>query len=232
VRQQVVILAAGMGTRLGKPFPKPLTPLRDGRTIMAHQMANVRAVFPDAQVIVVVGFKLGTILEAHPEALFVYNPDFDVTNTSKSLLRALRASQDGGVVWLNGDVVFDPAVLERMRPHVEADRSAVAVNTAAVGEEEVKYTVDEAGLVRELSKTVTGGLGEAVGINFVAAKDKATLVRRLEEVDEADYFERAVELAIQHDGMQVVPVDISDLAAVEVDFVEDLERARALVGER
>ncbi|MFZ9922295.1 MAG: phosphocholine cytidylyltransferase family protein, partial [Candidatus Nanopelagicaceae bacterium] len=24
---QVVILAAGMGTRLGKPWPKPLTPL-------------------------------------------------------------------------------------------------------------------------------------------------------------------------------------------------------------
>ncbi|MEC7001408.1 MAG: phosphocholine cytidylyltransferase family protein, partial [Actinomycetota bacterium] len=27
---QAVILAAGMGTRLGRPFPKPLTPLSDG----------------------------------------------------------------------------------------------------------------------------------------------------------------------------------------------------------
>ena len=30
-----VILAAGMGTRLGRPWPKPLTPLADGRTISA-----------------------------------------------------------------------------------------------------------------------------------------------------------------------------------------------------
>ena len=29
----VVILAAGMGTRLGMPHPKPLTPLADGRSI-------------------------------------------------------------------------------------------------------------------------------------------------------------------------------------------------------
>ena len=28
---QAVILAAGMGTRLGKPWPKPLTPLADGQ---------------------------------------------------------------------------------------------------------------------------------------------------------------------------------------------------------
>ena len=37
-RQQVAILAAGRGTRLGTPHPKPLTPLRDGRTILGNQL--------------------------------------------------------------------------------------------------------------------------------------------------------------------------------------------------
>lgn len=225
VAQQVAILAAGMGTRLGQPFPKALTPLRDGRTIMGQQLDNVHAVFPDAQVLVVVGFKLEMILEAHPRSLYVYNEEFDVTNTSKSLLRALRATREGGLVWLNGDVVFDPRVLERLRPHIEADQSVVAVNTAAVGEEEVKYTLDAEGFVDELSKEVVGGLGESIGINFVAARDKETLVARLEEVDDGDYFERGIELAIARDGMRVRPVDISDLYAVEVDFLEDLEQA-------
>lgn len=231
MRQQVVILAAGMGTRLGQPFPKPLTPLRDGRTIMAQQLDNVSTVFDAAQVYVVVGFKLEMILEAHPRAVFVYNEEFDVTNTSKSLLRALRATGDGGVVWLNGDVVFDPSVLERLQPHIDADQSVIAVNTAAVGDEEVKYTVDDDGWVAALSKQVTGGLGESIGINFVAARDKATLVRRLEEVDAQDYFERGIELAIERDGLRVLPVDISDLYAIEVDFVEDLARANAHVAE-
>ena len=50
---QVTILAAGMGTRLGRPWPKPLTPLADGRSIMAQQMDNVRAAFGDEASLVV-----------------------------------------------------------------------------------------------------------------------------------------------------------------------------------
>jgi choline kinase len=82
---QVVILAAGMGTRLGKPWPKPLTPLSDGRSIMQQQMENVHTVFGNkARITVVVGFKLEMIMEAHPAASFVYNEEYDQTNTSKS----------------------------------------------------------------------------------------------------------------------------------------------------
>ena len=56
---QVVILAAGMGTRLGKPWPKPLTPLADGRSIMAQQLENVEKVFgQEARVTIVVGMRL------------------------------------------------------------------------------------------------------------------------------------------------------------------------------
>lgn len=223
---QVVILAAGMGTRLGRPFPKPLTELKDGRTILAQQLGNVRQAFgPDVQVLVVVGFKLEQILEAAPDVTFAYNEIYDQTNTSKSLLKALRATGDRGVLWMNGDVVFDPRVLERLKPLIETGRSFVSVNTAAVGEEEVKYTVDGEGRIDALSKTVEDALGEAVGINFVAPADKAALVARLDEVGDQDYFERGIEVAIEKDGLQVVPVDVSDLYAVEVDFAEDLERA-------
>jgi choline kinase len=140
-------------------------------------------------------------------------------------MKALRSSADGPVVWMNGDVVFEPAILERLQINIDAGQTAIAVNTAAVSDEEVKYTVDAEGLVKELSKTVVGGLGESVGINVIAAKDKAALIKRLEECDDQDYFERGIELAIEKDGLKVLPIDISDLFAVEVDFEADLERA-------
>jgi choline kinase len=223
---QVTILAAGMGTRLGRPFPKPLTPLNDGRTIMQQQLDNISEAFgADTHVQIVVGFKLDLILEAAPEAVFVYNERYDQTNTCKSLMKALRSSAEGPVVWMNGDVVFEPAILERLQINIDAGQTAIAVNTAAVSDEEVKYTVDTDGLVKELSKTVVGGLGESVGINVIAAKDKAALIKRLEECDDQDYFERGIELAIEKDGLKVLPIDISDLFAVEVDFEADLERA-------
>ena len=227
---QVVILAAGMGTRLGRPFPKPLTPLRDGRTIHAQQMENLRTVFGgDAEVLVVVGFKLEQILEANPDATFAYNSQYDVTNTSKSLLKALRLTGDRGVLWLNGDVVFDPELLERVRPLIEQGQSFTCVNTASVGEEEVKYTVDADGYIKEISKQVLDALGESVGINYVAPQDKKAFIERLDEAEDQDYFERGLELAIEKDGVRFLPVDISDLYAVEVDFQEDLEKANQFV---
>ena len=222
-----MILAAGRGTRLGRPHPKPLTPMRDGRTIHRHQLEHLAAVLPDAQIYVVVGFKLEMILEAHPEQVFVYNEAYDETNTSKSLLRALRATNDGGVVWMNGDVVFERAVLRRAQPLIADEQSFVAVNTASVGEEEVKYTVDDAGWIAQLSKVVSGGLGEAVGLNYVSAADKAALIARLDEVDDQDYFERGIELAIEKDGLRWAALDISGLSAVEVDTPEDLAVANA-----
>jgi choline kinase len=223
---QVTILAAGMGTRLGRPFPKPLTLLEDGRTILAQQLENIYEAYgADTKVQIVVGFKLDLILEAAPDVSFVYNERYDQTNTNRSLLKALRTSSAGPVVWMNGDVVFDPAILKRMQANIDADQTVIAVNTSAVSEEEVKYTVTADGMVNELSKTVVNGLGEAVGINLIAAKDKVKLINWLAQCDDQDYFERGIELAIEKDGLKVLPVDISDLFAVEVDFEADLERA-------
>ena len=227
---QVAILAAGMGTRLGRPFPKPLTKLATGQTIMEQQVANIRSVFgDDVRITIVVGFKNDLVMEHVPDAVFVYNENYDQTNTSKSLLKALRASHEGSVIWMNGDVVFDPVILQRLTPYIVSGRSAVAVNTAAVADEEVKYTVDELGHVRELSKTVVGGLGEAVGINLIGGKDKPALIRELDACEDQDYFERGLELAIAENGLLLEPLDISDLYAVEVDFAEDLERANQFV---
>lgn len=222
---QAVILAAGMGTRLGRPWPKPLTPLSDGRTIMQQQIENLRTAFPEVRISTVVGFKLELILEAFPDVSYVYNEVYDQTNTNRSLLKALRLSGEGGVLWMNGDVVFDPAVLTRVQDLIDAEQSFICVNTAVVGEEEVKYTVDADGFVDQLSKQVSDALGEAVGINYVSASDKATLITRLAECTDGDYFERGIELMIAIDAARVLPYDIKDLFAVEVDFEEDLTRA-------
>jgi len=141
------------------------------------------------------------------------------------LLKALRASQESGVLWLNGDVVFDSKVLERVADRIKSEKSFVCVNTSATAEEEVKYTVNEKGFIKELSKTVKNALGEAVGINFISAHEKLHVITQLENCADQDYFERGLELAIEKNGIEMEPVDISDLFAVEVDFQADLDRA-------
>jgi len=226
---EIIILAAGIGSRLGHPYPKSLTLLKTGKSIMGSQLDNLGCIFPDNPVTVVVGFKKEMIMEAFPDLIFVYNNEFDSTNTSKSLLRALTKVRRSGALWLNGDVVFDARVLDKVKPLIKKETSFVCVNRSRVDEEEVKYTVDKQGHIRELSKKVKNALGEAVGINYIGKGDVETLIKRLAECDSDDYFERAIEVAIKKDGLKVVPADISEFNCIEVDFKKDLDKANELL---
>lgn len=225
---KIIILAAGIGSRLGNPFPKPLTPLKNGKSIMEYQTENIASKFNIDDINVVVGFKKDLIMERFPELTYIYNPFFDRTNTSKSLLQALKKNRDKSVMWFNGDVVFDRQILDILHPFIESETSFVAVNTSKVADEEVKYTLKD-GFINELSKTVKNGLGEAVGINFISSKDIQAFINRLEECDDNDYFERGLELAIEKDGIKITAVDISAFNCMEIDFVEDLENVNKML---
>ena len=225
---KIIILAAGIGSRLGNPFPKPLTPLKSGDTIMKQQINNISSYFNFDDINIVVGFKKDLIMESMPDATYIYNQVFDQTNTSKSLLKALKKYVGESVLWLNGDVVFDKRIFDLLTPFINKNESFVSVNNEEVGEEEVKYTLDSDGYIKEISKTVKDGLGEAVGINFISSKDINFLIKRLEECDDNDYFEKGIETAIQNDQIKVHAVDISKFKCMEVDFIEDLENANKM----
>ncbi len=224
---KIIILAAGIGSRLGNPLPKPLAVLQNGKSIMQMQIDNFTKHFNTDNIMVVVGFKKDLIMESFPQLAFVYNTFFDTTNTSKSLLHALKKNKNQKVLWINGDVVFDENVLSVLKPYIKNKQSFVVVNTAKVGDEEVKYTLAD-GYIDKLSKSVKNALGEAVGINFIAKKDIKTLIKWLERCEPNDYFEKGIELAIENDGLQIVPVDISQFKCVEIDFQEDLDNANSL----
>lgn len=219
---KTVILAAGIGSRLGNPFPKPLTPLKNGKSIMQMMIDNIASYFPIDNLLTVVGFKKNSIMESFPEATYVYNPYFDTTNTSKSLLCALKKCRNESVLWFNGDVVFDAKLLKELLPYINKNQSFVAVNTSSVADEEVKYTLKN-GYINELSKEVKNGLGEAVGINFISSNDITNFIEQLEACEAQDYFERGLELIIEKNGAQIEAVDISKFNCMEIDFKEDLE---------
>ncbi|MBS2210075.1 phosphocholine cytidylyltransferase family protein [Carboxylicivirga mesophila] len=226
---KIVILAAGIGSRLGNPFPKPLTPLNSGKTIMQNQVDNLSEWFNSEDINLIVGFKKELIMEEFPNLTFIYNPVFDQTNTSKSLLRGLKKCRGNGVLWLNGDIVFESNVLAKLKPFIDKDQSFVAVNNSAVAEEEVKYTVNEKGFINEISKTVKNALGEAVGINYISSKDLDTLTNYLEACTDNDYFERGIEMAIEDNLLDILPVNISEYMCMEVDFEEDLNAVNKLI---
>jgi choline kinase len=75
---------------------------------------------------------------------------------------------------------------------------------------------------------VPDALGEAVGVNFVRGDQVGLLKEGLKRCGPMDYFEKGVEHAIAG-GLEIYPADVSDLPCVEVDFEQDLARAKSLL---
>lgn len=226
---RIIVLAAGLGTRLGRPHPKPLTRLADGMTILDRQLALYARVFPEVEVTVAVGHKLEDITERYPDIPVHYNAMYATTNTAKTLLGALHGTPaDEGVLWANGDLVFDEEVLRSLSEYIEKEQSAVVVDTSVVGEEEVKYRMD-GGFISELAKTIPSdeALGEAVGINYISPRDKGEFLFWLDKVGQQDYFEKAMTEAIAQSGVKFAPVDITGHLAIEVDTIADLAHANS-----
>ena len=225
-RPVVIILLAGIGGRLGLPFPKGLTPLTAEETIFSRQLRIFRSF--ELTIIGVVGFKKDLIMEADPGIFYAYNPNFDTTNTAKSLLCAVNHIDDKDILWINGDVVFEPEIIERI---LLEEGSFVAVNNARVGKEEVKYTVDDQGFINAISKDIKNPLGEALGINLIQSKYLAEFKKKLAIVDNHDYFEKSMELLIVDHGPVFRPQPVGELFCIEVDFQKDLVQARHMVSE-
>ena len=225
---KIIILAAGIGSRLGNPLPKPLTKLKNNKSIMQMMTENISSLYDTNIINLVVGFKKDLIMESFPDMTYVYNQYFDQTNTAKSLLKAIKKNKDQSILWMNGDIVFDKNLLLKLKEYIDKDISFVSVNTSQVTEEEVKYTLKD-DYIDELSKTVKNGLGEAVGINFISSGYIEAFIKRLEECDDNDYFERALEIAIEKDGFKIKAIDISEFNCIEIDFEEDLKNANNLI---
>lgn len=225
---KVIILAAGIGSRLGENLPKALVKVDGKKTILDYQLENLKEIVKIEDINIIVGFKKDLISKKYPKISLIYNEKYNETNTSKSLLIALSKIKNHDVLWLNGDVVFEANILNLILN--DMSNNLVCVNNNEVGEEEVKYTIDNKGCINDISKSVPNGLGEAVGINFIKKEDIKLFISCLKECLDTDYFEKGIELAIQK-GITFAPLDIQDNFCTEVDFPEDLKTARKFIKE-
>ncbi|NHC46235.1 phosphocholine cytidylyltransferase family protein [Motilibacter aurantiacus] len=229
----VVVLAAGLGSRLGGSAPKPLTPLPGGETLLGRQLRLLEPLREQGCTFtLVVGHRHEEFRERFPWASFAQNERYGQTNTAKSLLVGLEstgADNGRGALWLNSDVVFSASFADTVISAVmSTTANLIGVKPGRTADEEVKYVLDAGGCVRELSKSVRGGQGEAIGVNLVSAATRARLVAELRRADDRDYFEAAVEASITR-GERWLGLDLGDHFAVEVDFPQDLEAASAYV---
>lgn len=214
---KAIILAAGIGSRLGKSHPKPLTLLANGETILSRQIDILSKYLGEKNIILVVGFKKELIIEKFPEITFVENNMYKNTNTAKSLLLGMENLNSEDIIWLNGDVFFDKKIIQII---MKFNGSGMAVNTNNVSDEEIKYSINKEGYIDKVSKKNDEALGEAVGINKINRKYINLLRNSLKECNNNDYFERGLELSIKQ-GLKLSPININQYFCMEIDYQSD-----------
>ena len=163
---------------------------------------------------------------------FIDNVDYAHNNNIFSLWMTRPYTDGRDFLLMDSDILFDPAIVGRM---VAEPATALALNRHECGEEEIKVIVDGAGQVVELSKTcsIRDAVGESVGIEKIAADYSAALFRELEQMIDGEglidiFYERAFERLIPQGHMFHV-VDTTDMFSIELDTVDDFQRAKELI---
>ena len=237
-----MVLAAGVGRRL-RPhtdaLPKALLPVDGETTILEIGLRNLAAVGL-REVVIVVGYAASAIADRVPDLeraygltiSLVHNDRAREWNNAYSLWLA-RAHFERGVLLANGDTVHPKSVEESVLARGGAADLVIAIDDVKpLADEEMKVTLDGAGLMLQITKLMNPALahGEYMGVTLIEPSAAAGLAKALATTWRRDpglYYEDGfAEFARSGGAVLAAPIGVVDW--VEVDNHEDLRRARLI----
>ena len=237
-----VVLAAGLGSRLGEMTqtrPKPLTPVA-GIPILHRCLAQLQRVGVH-RVTIVVGHLHGVVIESVSSAFpnmaidFVVSSDFATTGSAYSLWLARKVLAEGDTLVLEGDVVFDPVVIDRV---VEGTGDIAAVDEFAAGMSGSAAVVDDGWQVNEILLNQTGQgedgrpLYKTINIYALTREcSRQVLIPALEAaivVSPKAYVERVLSEAIADGRLRLSAAVCRGLRWMEIDTPDDLNAAEQM----
>lgn len=240
---KAVILAAGCATRL-RPYsddtPKTLLPV-GGVPILRRTITSLLRCGFD-QFVIGTGYLEQMVRDAVTswfpslDVTYVTNSDFRSTNNAYSLMLMRAEVENDGFILLDGDVVFDLAVIEEL---VERGPDCLAVRSVGgIGLEEVKVTADSSDRCLAIGKhvPVRSAMGESVGIELFGASSSrklfAALHQRVNELKLVNEYYEASFQQIIDEGVTLYGIDIGSKFATEIDTIDDLMAANERLAQR
>jgi choline kinase len=231
---RAILLVAGVGWRL-KPYtqetPKCLLDV-GGKSLLLRNL-EAFAALGIHEAVLVVGFLREKVMAeaargpASVQVRIVHNDQFTKGNIL-SLWHARHAFDDD-ILIMDGDVLYPQELLARLLASTDPNAMAVDERFQDTGEEQ--KVICEDGWVVEVTKKVSGDprvRGEAVGFLRLSAEAAEVLRSILEEFietgkDSLEYEDAFRELAAEE---PIGVIEVGDLPWIEIDFEEDLARAR------
>ncbi|AEA47441.1 phosphocholine cytidylyltransferase family protein [Archaeoglobus veneficus] len=236
---KAVILAAGMGRRLGEHsggVPKPLVEVNE-KPVLAYTLTSlVNEGIHD--VIIVTGYNASAVRKfvstfSDLNVRYVHNERYDETNNIYSVYLAKREVDGRSFLLLNSDVLFHPGILRAL---IKSEKEGVVLSVdfkKELGEEEMKVRVED-GRILEISKEIPPEKadGEYIGLTRIDSKYSSAFFDAVENVLQTAgsgvFYEEAFQRMID-DGKMLTFEDTEGLPWIEIDTPEDLRVAREVV---
>ena len=234
---KVVILAAGIGSRLGaltKHKPKCLLEIRRGVTILRYQIDVLRNVASVelGDIFIIGGYKFEKLKYLEEWGInLIFNPKYREYNNIYSFYLAKDYIKEDFIL-LNGDTMFHPKILEKL---IKVGRGTYFVidNVKELGEEEMKVLIEEDRILK-FGKDIDpkSAHGEYIGVAKFDINDAEMIFNKMEELIDRGKTDIWYELAINYvlDEIIAKPVYTDGLPWIEVDTPEDYEKAKAMFG--
>ena len=236
---KAIILSAGQGSRLGHltdDRPKCLIDF-GGRTLLDRQL-DALAAAGVGEAVVVTGFRDQLVEDAiarrsgGPSVRTIFNPFYKVADNLGSLFMAREHLAGDCLVW-NGDTLVSDTLMGRV---VGNDQPGICVTIDRkpdYDEDDMKVVVGDSGRLKAIGKRISVGVnGESIGLLAFRGDGAGRFLDAIERDIRTSEGTTIWYLRVIHhiaERAEVWTLDISGEEWGEVDFPEDVERARALV---
>lgn len=237
---RAILLSAGQGRRL-LPLTahRPKCLIRIGERSLLEWQVDAVLEAGVSEVVVVSGYR-SDLVEAVVKQRYKrrpvrveFNPFFDISDNLASCWIA-RGAMTGNFLLLNGDIIFETAVL---RCVLESEPAPITLTVNVKDEyddDDMKVKLSR-GLVRRVSKTLAPQQTDCESIGMLYFRDKGPELFRV-AVDNAIRHPPSLKLwylsiidALAADGV-VKPCPVTGLGWAELDFLSDLDVAKATFG--
>ena len=236
---KALILSAGQGRRLlplTADKPKSALPVLD-RSVLEWQLHEIAQCDID-EVVVVTGFAADIIDDIVARQTFVatrtlYNPFFAQCDNLGTCWVA-RPEMQGDFVVINGDTLFEAAILRRLLANdVGAAVTLVTDSKASYDDDDMKVIVSD-GRLRRVGKQLDRANvnGESIGMMAFRREGPARFAAQLDYMMRhgtglKQWYLAAVDQLADQDLVATCPID--GLSWCEIDDQSDLERAASVI---
>ena len=236
---RAIVLSAGQGKRLlplTADVPKCLLAVDGERTVLAVQLATL-ARCGVTHVSVVSGFgleKVEAFLARNPvrglAVELVYNPFYGVSDNLATCW-VVREAMGGDFVLLNGDTLFEPAVLRRLLGSRQAAITVTIDHKDRYDDDDMKVSLDDEGRLLAIGKTLKPEIvhGESIGLLCFRGQGGRRFRAAVEQAMRSPAALRSWYLSVVNSLAQeggVATASVRGMWWREIDSREDLEEAR------